>query len=162
MNLKDFLYSLACLSFSIVIGAAVYEHLGVVPQWAAAPPYSLSMFQGEFALKAQAFWIPVHPVTLVLVISTLALFWKTERRKNILITLIGYVTILAITAVYFVPTLIEITGTPYSSTVDPILTERAQLWETLSIVRLFILVGLAMVMFLGLTKVSDKVKTANI
>ena len=35
---KDIIYSIACLSFAIIIGGAVYEHLNVVPQWAAAPP----------------------------------------------------------------------------------------------------------------------------
>jgi hypothetical protein len=39
---KDLLYALTCLAFAIIIGGAVYEHLNVVPQWAAAPPVSLS------------------------------------------------------------------------------------------------------------------------
>ena len=161
MNLKDIFYSIACLSFSIVIGAAVYEHLAVVPQWTAAPPYSLSMFQGEFGLKAQAFWIPIHPITLVLIISTLVLSWKTSRRKNILIALVGYMVILAITALYFVPSLLEITSATYSSTVDPVLTSRAKQWETFSIIRLFTLIGLAIAMFLGLAKNTVNVKIMN-
>jgi hypothetical protein len=152
MNLKAILYAFACLSFSVVIGGAVYEHLAVVPQWSAAPPVSLSMFQGKYGLNAAAFWIPIHPVTLLLLIGALVFSWKTEGRKHVLITLTGYVIILGITATYFVPELLAITGTPFSETIDPSLTERAGRWELLSLVRLSVLVGLAVVLFLGLTR----------
>ena len=152
MNFKAILYAFACLSFSVVIGAAAYEHLAVVPQWSAAPPVSLSMFQGKYGLNAAAFWIPIHPVTLLLLMGTLACAWKTEGRKHVLITLTGYVTIVGITAVYFVPELLAITGTAFSETIDPSLTQRAGRWELLSLVRLSVLVGLAMVLFSGLTR----------
>ena len=154
MNLKDILYAFACLAFSAVIGAAMYEHLCVVPQWAAAPPYSLSMFQGEYGLKPEEFWIPIHPITLLLIITTLAFSWKSTRRKNVLISLAGYVAIIIITAIYFVPELLDITGRPYSTEVDAALTERAKMWEVLSIVRMLVLGALAIVLFLGLTKPS--------
>lgn len=100
----------------------------------------------------EAFWVSVHPVTLVLILTTLGFSWKTSRRKNVLITLTGYVTILIITAVYFVPELLEITGTPFSTEIDAALTERAKMWETLSIALLFVLIVLATTLFLGLTK----------
>lgn len=156
MNLKDVVYAFACLAFSVVIGGAIYEHLCVVPQWAAAPPLSLSMFQGKYGLYPQAFWIPIHPITLLLIIITLFFSWKTARKNNVLTTLLGYITILIITSIYFVPELIEITATPYSTDVSAALTKRAKLWETLSIVRLFTLIILAIVLFLGLAKAGSK------
>ncbi|QMU27768.1 hypothetical protein [Adhaeribacter radiodurans] len=159
MNVKDIVYSFACLSFAVVIGAAVYEHRAVVPQWSVALPASLSMFHGKYGLDAGAFWKVIHPVTLLLFILALSLSWKTTRRKNILVTLIGYVSILAITAIYFVPELMALTGTPFSETMDPSLTQRAQLWELLSQIRLAILVVLSIILFLGLTKAADKVST---
>ncbi|MDQ3290063.1 MAG: hypothetical protein M3Q05_02115, partial [Bacteroidota bacterium] len=97
--------------------------------------------------------------TLLLFTATLLLFWKTERRKNILVSLTGYVIILIITATYFVPELMAITGTPFSEIIDPSLTKRAQLWELLSQIRLAILVVLSIILFLGLTKVFAKVST---
>jgi hypothetical protein len=156
MNLKDLLYSFTCLSFTVIIGAAVYEHLAVVPRWTAAPPASLSMFTGEYGLNAGAFWMPIHPITLLLLIATLISSWKTERRKNVLITLVSYVGILIITAIYFVPELMKITGTPFSDTVDTSLTSRANLWEKLSILRLLMLIVLSTILFLGLTKRGTK------
>lgn len=152
MKFKDIIYSLSCLCFTVIIGGAVYEHLAVVPRWSTAPPASLSMFQGDYGLDPGAFWTLIHPVALLLIVATLILFWKSTRRKNILIALSGYLVILAVTAIYFVPELMEITGTAFSATIDPSLTNRANLWELLSIVRLFVLLVLAMVLFLGLTK----------
>jgi hypothetical protein len=58
---KDLIYALTCLCFTIMIGGAVYEHLNIVPQWSAAPPLSLSMFQGEYGLKPGTFWMVIHP-----------------------------------------------------------------------------------------------------
>ncbi len=156
MNVKSLLYSLVCLCFSIVIGAAVYEHLGVVPQWSAAPPASLTMFQGEYGLAAQNFWMPIHPVCLVLYVLNLIIFWKTDRKKPLLIAFAGYFLVLAITAAYFVPELLAITGTPVSEIPDAGLTQRAGQWETLSIVRMIFLIGLALVLFSGLTQSGEK------
>lgn len=149
---KDLLYSVTCIAFIIVIGGAVYEHLNVVPVWSAAPPVSLSMFQGEYGLKPELFWMIIHPVNLFLLVATLLLHWKSARRRNILIVLLSYVGILAITAVYFVPGLVSIISTPFSDVVDAGLTRRASLWESLSLVRLSVLVLLSVVLLLGLTK----------
>jgi CHASE2 domain-containing sensor protein len=161
MSAKNLLYSLICLCFAIVIGAAVYEHLGVVPQWSAAPPASLSMFQGKYGLAAQNFWMPIHPVCLVLFLLNSVLFWKTDRRKPLLIAFGGYFLVLVITATFFVPELLDITGTPFSETIDAALTQRAKLWETLSIIRMIFLIGLAFVLFSGLTQSGKKRTDTN-
>jgi hypothetical protein len=149
---KDILYAITCLCFAIMIGGAVYEHLNIVPAWSAAPPASLSMFQGQYRLNPEPFWKIIHPVNLVLFILTLILHWQSPRRKNILIVLGSYVIILAITFVYFVPELISITRTEFSSAIDVALTHRATRWETLSLVRLAALIILSIVLFTGLAK----------
>ncbi len=152
MKIKDLLYALTCLSFAIVIGGAVYEHLAVVPRWTQALPESLSMFQGQYGLYPQAFWIPVHPVTLALFAMALIASWKTARRGNLLVAFIGYAIVLGITFVYFVPELIELTSTSFGRSIDAGLTNRAKLWETLSLVRLSLLIVLSLILLLGLTK----------
>ena len=143
---------LASISFVTVIGGATYEHLAVVPAWSAAVPASLSMFQGPHALAAQNFWIPIHPVTLLLMTATLVLNWKTERRKFILGAIGGYLGVLAITAVYFLPELMAVIQTAYSTNIDAEITRRANIWETLSLVRLAFLLMLAFVLLLGLSQ----------
>jgi hypothetical protein len=154
-------FILAALSFIFVIGGAVYEHLAVVPIWSAAVPASLAMFQGPHALTPQNFWIPIHPTTLSLMTAALLLNWKTERRKFILSSLVGYVLILAITAVYFVPELMALTQTTYSSIADIELTRRASLWESLSLARLAFLISLAVVLLLGLSKADRTARFAD-
>ncbi len=156
MNFKNCLYALTCLSFSVIIGAAIYEHIALWPAAFSEPPKSLSVFQGPYRLNAGAFWQSVHPVTLLLFVITLILNWRASRRKNVLIALVGYVFILIATFIYFVPELLELTGMPYSDTVDPSLQDRGSLWITLSLVRGGILIILAFNLLLGLTE-SEKV-----
>ena len=158
---KDLIYSFLCLAFAIIIGGAVYEHLNVVPKWALAPPVSLTMFQGEYGLKPELFWKLIHPVNLLLFGLTLSLHWKSPRKKNILIVLASYVAILVITAFYFVPELISITTSAVADNADVDLIRRAGLWETLSIIRLAVLVILCMVLFTGLTKNSRTFPTTS-
>lgn len=149
---KDILYAISCLAFVIIIGGAVYEHVNVVPRWAAGPPASLAMFQGEYGLNPELFWKIIHPVNMLLFALCLIFHWKSARRKNLLAVLSGYILILIITAVYFVPELISITTAGFSGTVDPALTERASVWEALSIIRLAVLFILALILLTGLTK----------
>jgi hypothetical protein len=145
MDFRGIIFAIARLGFSVVIGAAIYEHIAVVPQWSRAVPASLAMFQGEYGLRPAPFWMMIHPVTLVFMGLSLLLFWKSTYRKSLLITIAGYVLVLIITFSYFVPELLAITGTAYSENVDPVLTERAKLWETLSLVRLAFLIILAVI-----------------
>ncbi len=145
----------AAISFVVVIGGATYEHLAVVPVWASAVPASLAMFQGEYGLAAHRFWIPIHPVTLMLLAAAMVLNWRTPRRTFIVITILGYAAILAITTVWFVPELMSITQSAYSSNVDADLTRRGGLWETLSLIRLVFLFGLAGVLLYGMSKTGE-------
>lgn len=154
--MKNFLLTLACISFVTIIGAAVYEHVAMVPHWTAAPPASLSMFQGDYGLNAGPFWIPVHPVTVLLLIAALIANWKTPRQKNILSVLAIYITILIITFSYFVPELMAIINTPFNSSVNADLQSRGAMWEKLSIVRLFVLIGMAYILLSSLTKPTVK------
>ncbi len=159
--MKDLIYILASIGFICVIGAAVYEHTSTVPVWAQAPPVSLTMFQGEYAIAAANFWMPVHPINFVLLIAALVLNWRTARRSFIAATIIGYAVILAITFAYFVPELVAITQTSISTIVDPSLTARAGMWEKLSLVRLVFLLFLAVTLLWGLTKTDSQVAEAR-
>jgi uncharacterized membrane protein len=152
MNSKNLFYILACISFSLILGAGIYEHLAVWPVAYSEPPKSLTMFQGAYAIQSAHFWMPVHPVTLVLIIITLIMHRKTERRKYIGITLVVYLVVLIVTFALFVPELISLTGTSYTDTVDPAIKKRGQIWITLSLVRMAFMVGAYVILLLGLMK----------
>src|SRR5690349_21100429 len=104
---KDLLLILGSICFIIVLGAAVYEHIVLIPKWSTAPPASLSMYQGPYGLHPENFWIPIHPITLALLVAALITNWNNTRRKDLITVIGGYVLILLVTFTYFVPTLIR-------------------------------------------------------
>ena len=110
------------------------------------------MFQGEYRLAAENFWIPIHPIAISLLSIALVFNWRTVRRNYILVTLAGYALVLVITFIYFVPELMSLTQSAYSPTTNEELTRRAGLWEALSLVRLVFLIGLSVVLLLGLSR----------
>jgi hypothetical protein len=156
-SVKNFLLILASLSFLTILGAAIYESLSTTPQWSAAPPMSLTMFQGKYGLNSGLFWIIIHPVTILLLVAALIANWKNSRRKPMLWVLSTYVVILITTAVYFVPELIHIITAPYQNYVDKDLQSSAALWEKLSLSRLCIVAVLSFVLLSSLTKPADAV-----
>ncbi len=74
------------------------------------------------------------------------------RRKNLMVVFIGYLIILAVTAIYFVPELLSIISTTYAQVSDPELTSRATRWERLSLTRLACLILMAVYLLAGLAK----------
>ena len=151
-NYKILIYALLCLCLSIIVGAGLYEHLAVWPRAYISPPKSLSMFQGEFGINPTAFWAKIHPIILLLFVTALFLFWKTERRKFVLIPFIGYVIMIIATFTFYVPELIDIVSTEYSDSINQDLIERGSRWQILSLIRLVFVTILTLFLFLGLTK----------
>lgn len=155
------MYALLCMAFSVIIGAAVFEHLAVWPQMYAAPPQSLTMIQGEYGLNGGRFWMIIHPVVLSLFIIVTILTWKTERRRNVWIPFAGYLLIMVVTTIYFVPELMAIGATPFNETIDAGLQQRGRLWINLSLLRLTVLVILGVYLYIGLTRASEKVANVS-
>lgn len=151
-TIKHLIYCTTCILFITIIGAGIYEHAAVWPYAWAAPPASLSMFQGDYGLNSQAFWPRIHPPTFLLMLLSTILFWKTERRNYLLITLTGYLAVMIWTFIYFVPELISISGTDFSNTIDEALVARASKWESLSLIRLAVIIAIAFLLLTGLSK----------
>jgi len=149
---------LASISFIVVMGGAVYEHVGIVPVWASAAPASLAMFQGEYPIAPFRFWIPIHPITFGLLLLSLILNWGTVRRNYILTVIVGYAFVLLATFFWFVPQLMSIIGTAYSTGIDAELTQRAQSWEFWSQVRLGSIFVLAFILLFGLSKSAETLR----
>jgi SNF family Na+-dependent transporter len=69
-----------------------------------------------------------------------------------LISLVGYLAVIVWTFIYFVPELTDIMGTEFSNTIDESLVARGARWESLSFVRLAIIVVIAFILLTGLSK----------
>lgn len=154
MNSKNLFYILACMSFSLILGVGIYEHLAVWPVAYSEPPRSLTMFQGAYAIQSANFWMPVHPVTLVLLVIALVLNRRSERKKYLLAPIIIYAVVLAVTFSFFVPELMSLTHSPYADSFDPAIKQRGQFWINLSLVRMVLLLAAGVMLLLGLTKSS--------
>jgi len=152
MNLNNLVYILTCISFTIIIGAGIYEHVAIWPHAFSEPPKSLTMFQGAYTLNSAPFWKYIHPITLVLFIITLIMNWHTARKFHVLIPMAVYVIVIIVTFTFFVPQLISILTTTYSDTIDESLQQRGSTWIILSLIRLLIILVMAIFLFIGLTK----------
>src|SRR4051812_17832148 len=101
LQLQKTLLIAASIAFIAVIGAAIYEHLSMVPVWKRCPPRSLAMFNGPYAPTPDRFWKLIHPVCLLFTIGALIACWRTGSKQHIAIMLTGYVAILGVTFAYF-------------------------------------------------------------
>ena len=155
-SLKTYLLIFASISFIIIVGAAVYDHMVAVPIWKQAVPASLTMFQGEYGIQPDRFWMFIHPVTLLLLVSALIANWKTDRRKLLLIHLAGYTLAIISSLTFYVPELHSIINSAYSTVVNEDLTARAKTWEIQSQVRLGYMIILAAIILFSLTKPDRK------
>ncbi len=144
MTAATILLHVVTLGWGVLMGAVIYEHVAVVPVWAAQPPASLAMWRGDHRLRAERFWMGVHPVLLLALIATVALTWSaTDLRNSVLVTVAGYVLVLAVTAVWFVPELLHLTTSPDGAIPAAEWSRRARRWELLSICRGVFMLGLS-------------------
>lgn len=79
INVKNLILGLATACYVVVCGAGSYEHAVIVPAWTANPPASITMFHGPYALDLGRWWLKIHPVNLMLLITALWLLRDAPR-----------------------------------------------------------------------------------
>lgn len=134
-------FSLIALSlfYLVMLGGGNYEQLNVTHTVASAPPKSLAMLQGPYGFNPVKFWAIFRPLTILLFIAALVFNWRvsTRRRKLLIVAFVIDWAVTLATFLYFAPeTGIMVAAKYDSSAVDPILTGRLQLWESLNWLRL--------------------------
>lgn len=142
----------ACLGWGILCGAIVYEHLAVIPVWTREPPESLNMWRGPHRLRAERFWMAIHPLLLLLLSVALYLVWADEARRALLLWVIGgYGLVIATTAAYYVPELMKLTRDPDTTTL-PVeeWRARARRWHALCYPRSLLVLALSVPLFRAL------------
>ncbi len=125
------------LFYLIMLGGGNYEHMNITPVITSSPPQSLQMLQGPYAFNPAKFWATFRPLTILLFIASLVLYWKRPgTSKNLLIIAFSIdILITGSTFLYFAPEAGAIVNTSSTITADS-LAERAQLWKNLNGVRL--------------------------
>src|SRR5690349_9520380 len=113
MTVSMILLRLATIGWGVLCGGIVYEHLAIVPQWSKQPPASLSMWTGPFGVKAERFWMGIHPLVLLLLAGALVTgFGDAEQRVTLSVVIGAYVAALAATFAWFVPELLKLIRDP--------------------------------------------------
>ena len=116
LKLSTFFLMLAIIFWGTLLGGIAYSHLVYFPVYLSALPDSAVLVNGPFRLQEQIFWVSIHPLLIVTLVTTLLLNWKfAARRKLIGITLLVYALALVATSLYFVPELTAFANSPNSS-----------------------------------------------
>jgi hypothetical protein len=123
--------------WAMIIGGVLYSHIVYFPPYLSHLPESNSLITGEYGLKDQNFWMPLHPLVILSTFTSLIVNWKTlEKRKYILIALGIYALAIIATAIYFVPNLLAFASAGKSTTVTAAeWYQRGQTWQQLSWIR---------------------------
>ncbi len=131
------LLRLLVVLLGIEIGAGLYEALVLVPLWAGGLPDSLVAYNTQ-ALKptpGRHFWIVSTPLVGLLGLANLVAAWRSRAPKRAwwLAGAAGVVAIVAITFLYFVPTLMRFEAVRQAG--DAALAASVRQWVALNWVR---------------------------
>jgi hypothetical protein len=129
--------AVAFTAWGIVCGAALYEHVAVIPVWTRNPPETIAFLQPPNGLQAAIWWQSIHPIVLLSLVAALVACWRNQPvRRSIAAIIGGYVVVLALTAAWFVPELLTLTTDP-TAEIDPAEWKmRADRWEVMSLARI--------------------------
>jgi hypothetical protein len=127
---------LSIVLWGTMLGGIAYSHLVYFPPYLSALPDSAVVVNGPYGLHEARFWMSIHPLLIISLVTTLALNWRSRaRRKLILVSVALYVLVLAVSAVYFIPELRAFERSPGASLTPAEWLARGQRWQRWSWLR---------------------------
>ena len=148
--------ALSLLIWGVLLGGVLYSHLVFFPVFLSNLPESSSIVTGTYGLNEAPFWMTIHPILVLSLIVALISNWRTRRRYLIAVSLVIYVVILIISAVYFVPELIAFGGSLTSDVPKAEWMARGSRWYYLSCTRGIILFLSSAPLIVALRRRSDQ------
>ncbi len=151
-------YSLfpAIIFWGMLLGAIAYSHAAFIPIYLSDLPNSAVVVTGKYGLNEAPFWTTIHPLLILSLLVALSTNWKFKaRRKLIALSSTIYISILIVTAVYFVPELMAFAKSPESNLPASEWLARGHRWHYLSLVRGAICFIAFVPLLVALTKHSD-------
>jgi len=136
------------LLYFLMNGAQIFETAVIVPKWSAAPPQSLQMLRGKYAIDLKTFWIVMHSIHEITFLLAIVFCWSIDPVRPWLILLFAiHFAVRVWTLAYFAPAIMafqKMQGTAKTS-ID--LHSRAARWRVLNYVRvgIFIAVSLGLI-----------------
>jgi hypothetical protein len=136
LGIATYLLMISVVLWGVLLGGIVFAHVVYFPVYLSHLPESAIITNGDYALHEEHFWLFIHPLlVLSLTVSLIANWSDAVRRKLIASTLVVYVVILIISAVYFIPQLAEFHDSPRSGISSAEWIERGQHWQHMSWIR---------------------------
>ena len=131
-------YSLfpAVILWGMLLGAIAYSHTAFLPVYLSDLPNSAVVVTGKYGINEAPFWTTIHPLLILSLIAALALNWKFKTRRKLIVLCFGiYISILIVTAVYFVPELMAFAKSHESNLPASEWLARGHRWQNLSLIR---------------------------
>jgi hypothetical protein len=128
-NFAEWSLILLCLSMAGAIGGGLYEHIVLTPIWSASPPASFAIIQPGTGVPLQRFWIPVHAAITIFVILSLALAWRQDQVRLLLLIGVGSYSVMRVwSGVFFIREMLAFQKVPTGSPPSPELSARVARW----------------------------------
>lgn len=122
--------------WGILLGGIVYSHIAFMPVYLSGLPDSTVLVTGKYAVNEAPFWMTIHPLLVLSLAIALCFNWRSRpRRKLISFSLAIYLSVIAATAVYFVPELLAFAESAGSEVPAAEWQARGALWQNLSLIR---------------------------
>src|SRR5262245_16398297 len=127
---------ISTIIYIFINGAGAFETAVIIPVWTSNPPASLALLQGEYGLDFKTFWIVAHSIHEITFIAAIILNWRIpQRRKILLAVFVIHIALRIWTITYFAPTIISFQEMAVSNVPDEALRQKAQLWQSLNLIR---------------------------
>lgn len=141
---------LLCLFYIIMLGGGNYEQMNVTRLIVSSPPESFAILTGEFSFSPIAFWVTFRPLTILLFLISIVMYWKNSARNILLLAFTLDLLVTVSTFLYFAPEVGSMISAAKANQ-GGALRERATLWYHLNYVRLgmFYIVGILLLFALG-------------
>ena len=137
-NSKFAVYTLfpPILLWGILLGGIVYSHTVFLPVYLSDLPNSAAVVNGKYALNEAPFWTTLHPLLILSLLFALVSNWKYATRRNLIAASFAiYISVLIVTAVYFLPELLSFAKSPESNLPASEWFARGHRWQNLSLIR---------------------------
>lgn len=135
-NLRTYSLFPAIIIWGILLGGIVYSHVVFLPVYLSDLPNSAVVVTGKYGMNEAPFWTTIHPLLILSLIIALVMNWKFKaRRKLVCLSSVIYISILIVTAVYFVPELLAFAKSPESNLPASEWRARGHRWLYLSLIR---------------------------
>ena len=154
---------LPIIFWGILLGAIVYSHIAFFPAYLSDLPNSAVVVTGKYGINEAPFWTRIHPLLILSLIIALALNWKFKARRNLIILSFGiYIAVLIVSAVYFVPELMEFAKSPESTLPASDWVARGHRWLYLSLIRGFFCFLGFVPLLIALSKPADEPQESDV